>query len=681
MAVSDSTTLQSGSPPGRPTLRERERELDIRSSLLDTDTDIGFKEAVRIVARASGYLRYFAGRFTIKVVMMWIASAVPLLILPWPVKMMIDHVVLGRPIEQAQDYPAFMWPIIEALYGSSALEILFWLALVGVSMMLLIGAYPGGRDQVVAALTEGKDVATSNEAAMHIGHSSLGALYGYVEFRLQTRLTQALNHTLRAELFSRIESLSMTQLEDQRIGDSIYRILYDTPQITEIFYEVIHTPLVSVTLYIAAAAVMLDAYPNSPEIIWMSLLFLPIWLSASSLFARTVRRRGQASRAAGSITTSTIEEGMDNVLAVQSLGGNQKEKQRFGDDSGESFRRFRAERLIWFIMFQCSELTRTIIEIGVFVYILTYVIEGQFSAGDYGALYAFWRGLRGPTSDVAWLWIRLQNNVAGVRRVFALMDLPPEADTGTTHLPPIHDGISIQDAGFVYPDGRRALADVTLEAKVGEIVAFVGPTGSGKTTLAYLIPRFHQVTEGEVRIDGYDVNDLTIDSMRDQITYVFQETQLLSDSIADNIRYGNPDAVMAEVERVAKTAGVHDFISSLPEGYETILGTSNSKLSVGQKQRISIARGLLRNSKVLILDEPTSSLDPETEEYLVQSLHEAAKDRVVIIIAHRLSTIAQAHKIIFLEEGKVKEQGSHDELLAREDGRYREFVELQTQAV
>ena len=326
-------------------------------------------------------------------------------------------------------------------------------------------------------------------------------------------------------------------------------------------------------------------------------------------------------------------------------------------------------------------MTRTIIEIGVFVYILTYVIEGQFSAGDYGALYAFWRGLRGPTSDVAWLWIRLQNNVAGVRRVFALMDLPPEADTGTTHLPPIHDGISMQDAGFVYPDGRRALADVTLEAKVGEIVAFVGPTGSGKTTLAYLIPRFHQVTEGEVRIDGYDVNDLTIDSMRDQITYVFQETQLLSDSIADNIRYGNPDAVMAEVERVAKTAGVHDFISSLPEGYETILGTSNSKLSVGQKQRISIARGLLRNSKVLILDEPTSSLDPETEEYLVQSLHEAAKDRVVIIIAHRLSTIAQAHKIIFLEEGKVKEQGSHDELLAREDGRYREFVELQTQAV
>tara|TARA_Y100000310_G_scaffold338553_1_gene428520 strand:- start:6289 stop:8310 length:2022 start_codon:yes stop_codon:yes gene_type:complete len=673
--------MQGGSPPVRRTLREHERSLDIRSNLLDTDTDIGFKEALRIIARASGYLRYFAGRFTIKLVMMWVARAVPLLILPWPVKMMVDHVVLGRPIEEAQEYPAFMWPIIEALYGSSAMDILFWLAIAGVSMMLLIGAYPGGRDEVEATLAEGKDVATATEAAMNIGHSSLGALYGYVEFKLQTRLTQALNHTLRAELFSRIESLSMTRLEDQRIGDSIYRILYDTPQITEIFYQVIHTPLVSMTLYIAAAVVMLDAYPNVPEIVWMSLLILPIWTAVSSLFSRIVRRRGQASRAAGSITTSTIEEGMDNVLAVQSLGGNDKEKERFGSDSGESFRRYRAERLIWFIMFQVSGFTIAVIQAGVFVYIGSHIIDGELSPGDFGALFTFWYGLRGPTSELGWLWIRLQNNVAGMRRVFALMDLPPEADTGTTHLPPIQQGISMKDAGFVYPDGRRALSGVTLQAKVGEIVAFVGPTGSGKTTLAYLIPRFHQATEGEVRIDGYDVNDLTIDSMRDQITYVFQETQLLSDSIADNIRYGNPDADIVEVERVAKIAGVHDFIRSLPEGYQTKLGTSSSKLSVGQKQRISIARGLLRNSKVLILDEPTSALDPETEEYLVQSLHEAAKDRVVIIIAHRLSTIAQAHKIVFLEEGGVKEQGSHEELMAIENGRYREFVELQTQSV
>ena len=239
----------------------------------------------------------------------------------------------------------------------------------------------------------------------------------------------------------------------------------------------------------------------------------------------------------------------------------------------------------------------------------------------------------------------------------------------------------MRGAGLVYPDGRRALAGVTVSANVGEIVAFVGPTGAGKTSLAYLIPRFHTATEGDVRIDGVNVNDVTLESLRGQVTYVFQETQLLGISIADNIRYGRPDAGQADVERVARIAGVHDFIASLPEGYHTKLGgAAASKLSVGQKQRISIARGLLRDAKILILDEPTSALDPETEQYLVQSLHEAAKDRLVIIIAHRLSTIAHADKIVFLEDGRVMEQGSHDELMADPDGHYRRFVELQTTA-
>ncbi|MEM7019609.1 MAG: ATP-binding cassette domain-containing protein, partial [Pseudomonadota bacterium] len=171
-------------------------------------------------------------------------------------------------------------------------------------------------------------------------------------------------------------------------------------------------------------------------------------------------------------------------------------------------------------------------------------------------------------------------------------------------------------------------------------------------------------------------------SLRSQITYVFQETQLFSDSIIDNIRYGKPEATQEEVERVAQVAGVHDFIASLPEGYSTKLGAAAlSKLSVGQKQRIAIARGLLRDSKILILDEPTSALDPETEEYLVQSLHEAAKDRLVIIIAHRLSTIAHADHIAFLEDGHIQEQGSHGELMTIEDGHYRGFVELQTSSV
>lgn len=669
-----------GAADGRRLRRERERELDQRASLLDTNTDISFREAAAIVGRSASYLQYFWGRFTIKLIMTWIARAVPILILPWPAKILIDHVVLGKPVESATGYPAFVVPFLEALHGATPFEVMMWLAVVGIGMVLLIGAYPGYRDEVEAGLAEGRDLATQAENSMHGAHSNLGALYGYIEFKLNTRLTQALNHTLRSELYSRIMSLSMTRLEDQRIGDSIYRILYDTPQVNEIFYQIIHTPLMAITLYIAAALVMLSAYPNVPEVIWLTVVMLPLWTVISSLFSRTIRRRGQARRAAGAITTSTIEEGMDNVLAVQSLGVNQKEKARFGSDSSESFKRHRASSLMWFIIFQVNGFMNAVVQTLFFVFLAGLIIDGQLTPGDFGALFAYFAGLRGPAQEVGWLWIRMQDNVAGMRRVFALMDFPPETDTGSTRLAEISEGVTMQDVGFVYPDGRRALEGVTLQASIGEIVAFVGPTGSGKTTLAYLIPRFHQATEGTVCIDGQNVDDLTIDSMREQITYVFQETQLFSDSIADNIRYGKPDASQSDVERVARIAGVHDFISQLPDGYDTLLGTSSSKLSVGQKQRISIARGLLRDSRILILDEPTSALDPETEEALVRSLHEAAKDRLVIIIAHRLSTISHASKIVFLENGHVMEQGDHNTLMTDPSGRYRAFVALQTTA-
>jgi ABC-type multidrug transport system fused ATPase/permease subunit len=232
--------------------------------------------------------------------------------------------------------------------------------------------------------------------------------------------------------------------------------------------------------------------------------------------------------------------------------------------------------------------------------------------------------------------------------------------------------------GLVYPDGRRALDDVSIEMKVGEITALVGPTGAGKTSLAYLVPEFNTATEGRVLIDGVESGQLSLESLRRQVSYVFQETQLFSDSILDNIRYGNPGATLDEVERAARMAGAHDFITELPQGYDTLLGTVTSKISVGQKQRIAIARGLIKSSSVLILDEPTSALDPETEAYLVQALHEAARNKLVIIIAHRLSTIANADKIIFLEAGKVVEQGTHEELLNLADGHYREFVALQS---
>ena len=671
-------------PPTRAGKRRAsDRELERRTSGIDTQTEIGEGDSLKIILRSTAYIRYFVWRYLGKFVMKLGAYWIALTFLPWPVKMLTDHVVLNRPIEEATAYPWFWQPVIVLCQGWSALEILIFLALFGVCLALLIGRYiTGYNDDVEAGLAQGHDYATTVENTLHGGHSTFGGLWGIIEFKLNARLNQALNHTLRGQLFSRIGALSMTKLEDQRIGDSIYRVMYDAPQVTEVFYEITHTPVMSTILYAWALYLVMDTYPSVPEIIWLSAVIFPTYLGLSMLFGPIVRRRGQAARAAGALTTGTIEEGMDNVLAVQSLGGNEEEKGRFGRDSAESFRRQRRVNLMWMIIPQVGDTINSVVQTFFFVFLVHLIIDGELSPGDFGAVFVFWGYMRGPASALAVLWIRFQDNVAGMRRVFAMMDLPAEADLGTTRLDRgIQQGVSMRGVGLVYPDGRRALEGIDLDANVGQIVAFVGPTGAGKTSLAYLIPRYHLATEGEVRVDGVPVNEVTLESLRSQVTYVFQETQLFSDSIGDNIRYGKPDATDEEVERVARIAGIHDFIAQLPDGYDTKLGSASaSKLSVGQKQRISIARGLLRDAKVLVLDEPTSALDPETEQYLVRSLHEAAKDRLVVIIAHRLSTIAHADKIVFLDGGRVMEQGSHAELMTRDGGHYRRFVELQTAA-
>ena len=682
-----STTEDTADSP-RKNLRQAESELNARASILDSEWDLGFIETVKVIARGWMFVNYFWGRFIAKWILLFGALMYPVFVLPWGVKIVIDHVVLGTPVT-TEGYPRWLHPLLVYFQGLPPVEILLWLTAISSFLVFFVGAYgPGAaNDTTDGGTVEGQDTATAQENLTHGGHSFAGGLWGYFEYKMNSRLTQSVNHLVRCKLFARIKSLPMTMLDDQRIGDSVYRVMYDAPSINQIFYEVINRPTLSTAVFVAAMYNLADAYPHVPEVIWLTAMVFPAYLLITIPFSRMVRRRHQASRAAGTIVTSTIEEGMDNMLAVQSLGGDKEEKERFGDDSKESFKRFRGTVIVGIIIGQATGLAYTLIITGVFLFIISNIIDGNLSPGDYGTLFFYFHWMRGPAQSFSTLWIHLQSYAAGMRRVFALMDLPQEEEIGTRDITDVEEGaefldkgIEFKDVGLVYPDGRRALANINLTANVGQIVAFVGPTGAGKTSLAYLLPRYHMATEGEVLVDGNNVNEVTMESLRDQITYVFQETQLFSFSIVDNIRFGKPDATQEEVERVARIAGIHDFIVTLPEGYDTKLGTTMSKLSVGQKQRISIARGLLCDSKILILDEPTSALDPETEEYLVQSLHEAAKDRLVIIIAHRLSTIRQSDHIVFLEEGEILEQGSHEELMEIDAGHYRNFVDLQTTA-
>jgi ABC-type multidrug transport system fused ATPase/permease subunit len=276
-------------------------------------------------------------------------------------------------------------------------------------------------------------------------------------------------------------------------------------------------------------------------------------------------------------------------------------------------------------------------------------------------------------------WLNTQEDIAAIRRVLFFVEFETEEDREeTTMLAPVTEGVTFENVSFSYDGAKNVLSDINLELSLGQLVAVVGPTGAGKTSLAYMIPSLLTPTNGRVLVDGQDVSKVDLDSLRNQVTYVFQEHLLLSESIRSNLLLANPDASDSDIMSALDTAGCMDFIEEMPDGIDTVLGRSGDTLSVGQQQRLSIARGLVRDTKILILDEPTAALDPHTENQLVLALQSAAQGRLVIVIAHRLSTIRRADKIIFLDDGRIQDVGSHEELMTKPDGSYRQFVELQS---
>ena len=642
-------------------------------------------QTLQIFGRAIAYLRPFPGRMVVKG-LLTLASLAPFLILPWPFKVLIDHVIEGIPISEGlTNYPSFIAPIVALLDGSSRIEMLVWVTGIEALLVILIGAMGVSgreRDQTNASVASGYDTATQTENQANAGWSFAGGLLGLYDFRWTIRLTQSLNHHYRSRLFERIQSLPMTAFDDERIGDAVYRVMYDTPAITEIVYRVVLTPIVVPIAVVFTALIVRDAYPEQTRIFWTALAMLPLALLVTFPFSGLIRRRGARSRKAGATTTSTVEEGMTNILAVQSLGGETRERNRFDRDSRNSFGQYRGVVLAAIATFIAAAIPGTWLVGGTFVYLGDEVIAGRLTKGDFPVLLSYFFQLFSYSVDLGALWIRMQAGAVGLHRVFFLMELPGERESpGTSSLDRVSSGVRVRDVRFRYEDGTLALDGVSMEAPVGQVTALVGPAGAGKTTLAHLIPRFIHPQEGSVEIDGVDADRFTRDSVRSKVALVFQENVLFDGTIEENIRLGKLDATELEVRRAAQIAGADEFIRTLPDGYRTGLGRAGAKLSVGQKQRLSIARALVRDAPILILDEPTSALDPETERRLVEALREASRSRVVIVIAHRLSTVRAADQILFLDAGRIVERGSHAELMADPRGAYRRFVELQTRGV
>ncbi|HLH29996.1 MAG TPA: ABC transporter ATP-binding protein, partial [Terriglobia bacterium] len=306
-----------------------------------------------------------------------------------------------------------------------------------------------------------------------------------------------------------------------------------------------------------------------------------------------------------------------------------------------------------------------------------HVLEGTLTIGSILVFLSYLGSLYAPIESLMYTGSTIQGASGSAARVMEVMDTEPEVRErgGAIRLQRVHGHVRFKAVSFGYEPSRPVLHDISFEALPGETIAIVGSTGAGKSTLVSLLPRFYDPSGGSVTIDEYDLRDVTINSLRQQIAIVLQESFLFPISIAENIAYGRPNATIEEIMDAARAANAHQFIERLPEGYETMIGERGATLSGGERQRIAIARALLKNAPILILDEPTSALDTETEHMLLQALERLMQGRTTFIIAHRLSTIRNADRIVVLDNGHIIESGSHRELM-QVDGRYRRLVSL-----
>jgi ATP-binding cassette subfamily B protein len=515
--------------------------------------------------------------------------------------------------------------------------------------------------------------------AAGIGAALVGGLVGVGQSYLATVISQGIVTTLRGQLFDRLLDQPVGFFTDHRSGDLLSRINTDIDGVEDVVTDTVFGLVSNLLVTLTTLALMLAF---SWQLTLAVLLMIPlIGLPTRRAGRATYAARGRTQRQRGNMTAYLQEIlGISGIMLVKAFGKQPAERERFAGMNADLRALEIRQNLIgqWFRM-----LMTTLQTAGPALMILFggwLVVTGRASVGTV-FVFATVLGARlaGAVTSLAGMHVNITGSLALFGRLFTYIDRRPEITdaTGARALDHIAGRVRLDHVTFTYPTGTTpALDDVTVDIEPGQLVALVGPSGAGKTTITGLVARFHDPQAGRVLVDGVDLRDVTIASVTRQLGMVFQDTFLFHASIADNLRYARPDATDDDLVAAATAAHLHGFISGLPDGYHTIVGERGHRLSGGEKQRIAIARVILRDPRLLILDEATSSLDSVSEQHIQAALRPLLRGRTAIVIAHRLSTILAADQILVLDHGRLVDSGTHTELLAR-GGLYATLYERQ----
>ena len=550
-------------------------------------------------------------------------------------------------------------------------------SLLGLAMPLVV-------QNLIDSVVVGQDLAQLNRVALMLGAIfALRAVFSFAQTYLTAWVGERVVANQRREIYDHLLSLSLGFFARQRVGAILSRIGNDV----QVIQNAVTRNLVNlVQQVVTAVGVVVIVAAMDLRLTLLMCVTVPAMVLATRLMGRQIRAASRRVQDTLAEASAVVEETIGGIRIVQSFAREDYERERFGTKVNTLFE----------IAMQRSRIYATLgpvtsfLAAGSLALVLwaggRAVLGGQLTPGQLIAFLLYASMLSGPLGGFAALYGQVQEALGATERVFELLDTPPEIVEAPDArvLPAITGHVVFHDVSFEYDPRQPVLRHVTLEARPGEVIALVGPSGVGKTTLVNLIPRFYDPSSGYITIDGHDVRRVALHGLRDQIGLVPQETLLFSDTIGANIRYGNLDATQIEIENAARAANAHDFIvNELPDGYQTQVGERGIKLSGGQRQRIAIARAILKNPRILILDEATSSLDTESEKLVQEALERLMRPekgqpgRTTFVIAHRLSTITNADRIVVLQGGLVVEQGTHGELLAQEDSLYRRYHALQ----